>query len=306
MPGWIAKAIMHYLLKNKRQADHYEPRDYAAARKEMDLNSAKVPLPQGMCKRCSTLGGVPVVWFTHQYVSTKKIVLYIHGGGFNTGSAIASHTTPVAICKKDGFAVVSVDYRLAPEHPYPAALEDCAAVYMALLEQGYQGCDIAIAGDSAGGNLVFALTHYLKDRGIPLPAAICGISPVAVLDNTLPSRTERLHRDPMISGDFAEEMQITYIREHDVNHPYLSPGYGDFADFPPIWMCVGTEEVFYDDAFLLYKKAIAVNVPVELIVGKGLCHVYTNLPDRQSRETIRSLRDFLTTHLTQDKTEELL
>lgn len=108
---------------------------------------------------------------------------------------------------------------------------------------------MVLAGDSAGGNLVFALALYLRELGIEMPAGLCGISPVGTLDESLPSRKERVDRDCIIGADFTEEMQITYIRDYDVKNPYLSPIYGDFTGLPPIWMCVGTEEVFYDDAF---------------------------------------------------------
>ena len=152
---------------------------------------------------------------------------------------------------------------------------------------------MVLAGDSAGGNLVFALALYLRELGIEMPAGLCGISPVGTLDESLPSRKERVDRDCIIGADFTEEMQITYIRDHDVKNPYLSPIYGDFTGLPPIWMCVGTEEVFYDDAFALRDAAQSKGVQVELLIGKGLCHVYPMFPDRQSTKAIKSMRSFI-------------
>ena len=109
----------------------------------------------------------------------------------------------------------------------------------------------------------------------------------------MPSRKERADRDVIIGADFTEEMQVTYIREQDARIPYLSPVYGDFTGLPPIWICVGTEEVFYDDAFALQKAAQRANVPVELLVGEGMCHVYPMIPDRQSRKAIQSMLHFI-------------
>ena len=97
----------------------------------------------------------------------------------------------------------------------------------------------------------------------------------------------------IIGADFTEEMQITYIRDYDVKNPYLSPIYGDFTGLPPIWMCVGTEEVFYDDAFALRDAAQSKGIQVELLIGKGLCHVYPMFPDRQSIKAIKSMRSFI-------------
>ncbi len=293
MPGIRIKLMMANLMKNKSRAEHYVPRDYYAVREYMDRINSKPPIPLTVEKRKDQIGSIPVVWFSDKRVDRKKIVYYIHGGGFNSGSAEFSHKIPLAICRRKGYPVVSAEYRLAPEHPYPAGLEDCIAVYRGLLEQGYEGEDIALIGDSAGGNLVFALTLYLRDHGIDLPAAVCGVSPVAVLDDSLPSRTERVDRDPMIGRDFTEEMQVTYVKDLDPRHPYLSPGYGDFTGFPPLWICVATEEVFYDDAFLLKKKAEDKGVPVEMVVGERLCHVYIHFPDKQSRQAIKDLRRFL-------------
>lgn len=297
MPGLFARIIMKSMMKNKRKEPHYIPQDYDAARAAMNKVTAMVPVPKSIQKEKSVVNGVPVVWFVEKGVKTKKLVYYIHGGGFNTGSAEFSHLLPVNLCKKGGWTVISADYRLAPEHPYPAGLDDCFSVYRGLLDMGYRGSDIALMGDSAGGDLIFALTLQLRDEGLPLPAALCGFSPVAVLDDSLPSRLGRVARDPNMGADFTEEMEATYLQGHSASDPYVSPGYGDLRGFSPIWMCVGTEEIFYDDAFLLKENAEAAGVPVELFVGEGMCHVYPNLPDKITTRTFKSVREFLNKRL---------
>lgn len=288
-PGLIMRLVMRSLKKKRNESEHDIPRDYAEARVAQDRLSRKQPLPIGVKRTREDLGW----WFEDKGSTRKKIVLYIHGGGFSVGSAESSYNFPVAVCRKGGFPVLSVEYRLAPEHPYPAALEDCVHACQTLLARGFHGKDIVLLGDSAGGNLVFATALYLRDHGIELPAALCGVSPVGAMDDTPPSRKERAERDPMIGKDFTEETEAIYVCGHDRKDPYLSPIYGDFTGVPPIWMCVGTEEVFYDDALLLAKAAQKSGVPVQLIVGEGMCHVYPVIPDRISSKTVQSLRNFI-------------
>lgn len=289
MPGLVARLIMHAMMKRKPQNTRYVPRDYKAVREQSRADCAKLPLPKNTVKEKTPYG----YWYGKPGASRKKVLFYIHGGGFNSGGAAYSVNLVRNFCQSEDYAVFSVEYRLAPEHPFPAGLEDCIRAYQWLREQGLRGQDMVFAGDSAGGNLVFALALYLRDHGQELPGGLCALSPVGTLDDSLPSRKERARRDCIIGADFTEEMQLTYINGHDVRDPYLSPLYGDFTGMPPIWICVGTEEVFYDDAFALQAAAQNKGVATELLVGKGLCHVYPMFPDRQSRRAIESMRDFI-------------
>lgn len=289
MPGIVAKLVMKNLMKNKPKNVHYVPRDYVAAREKADKQRDMLPLPKYIRCTKEQYG----YWFDVEGANRSKVVFQIHGGGFNTGDARNHNAVMIELCKRKKYSVFSVQYRLAPEYPYPAGLEDCIRAYEWLLSQGISGKDIVLLGDSAGGNLVFALALYLRDHGIELPAGICGISPVGTLDDSLTSRTERVDRDCIIGTDFTEEMQVTYVLNQDVKKPYLSPIYGDFSGFPPIWICVGTEEVFYDDAFVLRDLAVRCEVPVELLVGEGMCHVYPFIPDRESTKAIKSMRNFI-------------
>lgn len=297
MAGLFGRLIMAGTKRNKAQNTHYILHDYEQIRRNQDNLNAMAPIPHSIQKEKAFIKGVPVVWFTERGHKTRKLVFYIHGGGFNSGSAEYCALLPASVCKKKGWTVISPDYSLAPEHPFPEGLRDCFAAYSGLLDMGYRGQDIALMGDSAGGNLIFALTLMLRDEGLQLPACLCGISPVAVLDDSLPSRKDRVDRDAIIGADFTEEMAATYLNGHSTEEPYLSPGYGDFSGFPPIWMCVGTEEVFYDDAFLLKETAERSGAAVQLIVGKGMCHVYPNIPDLESQRAIRSMRRFLEENL---------
>ncbi|MGM9600565.1 MAG: alpha/beta hydrolase [Faecousia sp.] len=289
MPGIIAKIIMGSMMKGKPKNTCYVPRDYAAVREQSRKNSTKLPLPRNTIREKTSYG----YWYSQPGASREKVLFYIHGGGFNSGGAEYSFNMAKNFCKTSEYSVFNVEYRLAPEYPFPAGLDDCIAAYKWLLSQGVRGKDMVFAGDSAGGNLVFALALYLRDHGMELPSGLCGISPVGTLDDSLPSRKERIDRDCIIGADFTEEMQITYVHDHDVKGPYLSPIYGDFTGLPPIWMCVGTEEVFYDDAFAIRSAAQSQGIQVELLIGEGLCHVYPMFPDSQSTKAIKSMRSFV-------------
>ncbi len=289
MPGLIARLVMKSLMKNRPNYEHYVPRDYEAMRQGAAKRSALQPLSKKIVRTREQTG----IWYELPGADRSKVVFFIHGGGFNTGSAAYSYNMVQHLCTRKDFAVFNVEYRLAPENPYPAGLEDCVSAYRYVLSTGVSPENIVMAGDSAGGNLVFALALYLRDHALPLPAGLAGISPVGTLDDSLPSRVERRDLDCIIGPDFTEEMQITYVHEHDAKDPYLSPIYGDFTGLPPIWLCVGTEEIFYDDAFALKSRAEEAGVPVELLVGEGLCHVYPMIPDRQSTKAIKSLRHFI-------------
>lgn len=165
-----------------------------------------MPLPKNTVKEKTPYG----CWYCKPGANRRKVLFYIHGGGFNSGGAEYSINMTRNFCKSDNYAVFNVEYRLAPEHPFPAGLEDCISAYRYLTQQGVRGSDMVFDGDSAGGNLVFALALYLRDHGLELPAGLCTLSPVGALDDSLPSRKERVDRDCIIGADFTEEMQITY------------------------------------------------------------------------------------------------
>lgn len=227
MPGVIARLVMRAMLKRKSNAEHYISPDYIAQREEQKRLSLRQSLPKSVRRTEDKLG----FWFESGNKGRRKLVLYVHGGGFSTGSSEYSYNFPVAVCRNGGYPVFSVEYRLAPEHPFPAGLKDCVAAYQALLDQGYHGTDIVFMGDSAGGNLIFAMALYLRDNGMELPAGLCAVSSVGALDDTPPSRKERSARDVMIGRDFTEEMAAIYLNGHSPKEPYLSPDLRRFYGF---------------------------------------------------------------------------
>ena len=218
----------------------------------------------------------------HIYEAEKsgKVILYIHGGAYVFD--IMDQTREMLVkylSYAKGAEVYSVRYRLAPTNVYPAALEDGLKAYKWLLEQGYQSENIIIAGESAGGNLVLALTLYLKDHNLPLPKGEILISPWTDMASTSPSRTLNYTKD-LIVGEAApqaikdEVAKSSYAGDADIKDPYVSPIYGDYKGFPDLLIQAGTFEVLYDDAVRLANKAEAAGVNVSFTSYYGMSHCF--------------------------------
>lgn len=208
----------------------------------------------------------------------SKVVLQLHGGGYigPMKNAYRRFSLMYSKCGK-GCHVLTIDYRVAPENPYPAALLDAMTAYQwLLLEKGFLGGDIVVAGDSAGGGLALSLCHYLKDHGYSLPAGIIAMSPWTDLALTGASYEENFERDPLF-GKTKDSMiyNCPYITsEEDRMNPYVSPLYGDFTGFPPILFQVGDQEMLLSDTLSASKKAKDVGVKVKTSVYEGMFHVF--------------------------------
>lgn len=202
----------------------------------------------------------------------EKIIMYVHGGGFTTGGIVTSRKFITEFCLRAGINAVSCDYRLAPEHAYPAPLDDCIAMYNKLLDMGYHSKDIALLGESAGGTLILALTLYLKDKDMPLPACVCPMCPVGDMTGTLDSRERNIKVEALLRYDIDEKIRNDYVGDYDVCDPYISPIYGNFKCFPPLMLQLGEYEILYDDSMLLYEIAKKNEVEVILSVWNKMWH----------------------------------
>lgn len=205
-----------------------------------------------------------------------KVLLQLHGGGYigkfrNAYRSFAGLYSEVG----KGMSVLSVDYRVAPEHPYPAALEDAVAAYEWLLSCGFHADQIVVAGDSAGGGLAMALCHYLKDHGRELPRGLIAMSPWTDMTASGASYRDNYERDPLF-GNTMDSLIYNrdYAGEHDVTDPYLSPLFGDFTGFPPMLIQVGSLEMLLSDSTAVAEKAKAQGVKVRLHVYKEMFHVF--------------------------------
>jgi len=224
---------------------------------------------------------------------------YIHSGSYCLGRPKVNAALPLQIAHATGIKVLAINYRKAPEHPYPAGLNDVVNVYKKLLKQGYASKAIAWFGDSAGGGLTPAGIMRLRAEQIPLPAAIGLISPWADLTGTGDTYQTLAKKDPMMySWEATIEAVWAYCGEQDTYDPFISPIYGDFKDFPPILIQVGTKEILLSDAIRLYRKAKKAGVEVSLDVWEGMWHVFQALPQvPEAQQACTEMGVFLKKHL---------
>ncbi len=204
-------------------------------------------------------------------------MFHLHGGAYVLALIDAYREGSVMYSNVAGGAtVISVDYRTAPTHVYPTALNDCVQAYKWALEQGYKSENIIFVGDSAGGNLVLAVTLYLRDHNMPLPKGIIAISPWGDLEYTTPSREGNTEKDIVI-GKYglqllAEVKNPSYVGQEDIKNPYISPINGDYTDFPPLLIQNGSYEILFDDCAKVYEKAKKAGVQVKHTVYEGMSH----------------------------------
>ena len=219
-------------------------------------------------------GGVPGEWVVAPEAHVDRVVLYLHGGGYCMGSP-ASHRRLVAALSKAAEArALSLDYRLAPEHPYPAAVDDAVAAYRWLLANGVRPERLAISGDSAGGGLTLATLLALRDAGDPLPAAGVPLSAWTDLEGTGETMKTKASVDRMIQPDRLKETADYYADGADKQQPLMSPLYGDYTGIPPLLMQVGGAEVLLDDTARVAERAKAAGVDVTFEVWDEMPHVF--------------------------------
>jgi epsilon-lactone hydrolase len=222
-------------------------------------------------------GGVKAEWIVPPNAAQDRVILYLHGGGYVMGS-INTHRAMVArIARAAQARALALDYRLAPEHPFPAAVDDATAAYRWLLAQGYKGPRIAIAGDSAGGGLALAALIAIRDANLPLPACGVPISPWTDMEGTGASMKTNATKDPMIpSGNNGGlfNMAKAYVGTGDPKNPLASPLHADYKGLPPLLIQVGGTETLLDDSTRVTEKARAAGVKVDLEVWDEMIHVW--------------------------------
>jgi epsilon-lactone hydrolase len=238
-----------------------------------ELLSAQ-PLPADVTVTEAELGGVPTAEITVDGIEARHVVLYFHAGVYVMGDASLAADLASQVGRRTQAKVISVDYRLAPEHPYPAALDDALAGYEGLLDNGIAPSDIAFAGESAGGGLAVATLVNARDHGLPLPAATFAMSPYA--DLTLAGTTMETKRevDPLLNREALQSAVTAYTAGQDAALGLISPIFADLSGLPPLIIQAGTHEVLLDDAVRLAQQAITADVEVTLDVTPGVPHVF--------------------------------
>lgn len=243
-------------------------------RRNLDEGGARFKVPPDVSLTPVSADGVPAEWLVAPGARADRAVLYLHGGGYVIGSIKSHRYLMQNVSRHSGARTLGLDYRLAPEHPFPAAIEDATKAYRWLLAQGFAPGRIAIAGDSAGGGLTMATLLNLRDQGIPLPAAGVVISPWADLTGSADAVTSRAASDPMVKGDGLFSLAGKYLNGADARNPLTSPVFADLTGLPPLLIHVGGREILYDDSITLAANARKANVPVALVDEPELFHVW--------------------------------
>jgi epsilon-lactone hydrolase len=236
--------------------------------------SSGQPLPADVSVTAASLGGVPTAEITVDGIEPRHVVLYFHAGVYVIGDAFLAAGLASQVGGRTQAKVISVDYRLAPEHPYPAAVDDALAAYEALLDSGISPSDIVFAGESAGGGLAVATMVNARDHGLPLPAAAFVMSPY--VDLTLAGSTMDTKRDvdPLLSRELLQPRVADYTSGQDAALGLISPIYADLSGLPPLIIQAGSHEVLLDDAVRLARQAAIADVEVTLDITPRVPHVF--------------------------------
>jgi epsilon-lactone hydrolase len=247
--------------------------------------------------RFEAVEGAPVgmEWAIAEGAVDDAVILYLHGGGYTIGSIPAYRDHCARLSAATGARALSVDYRLAPEHPYPAAVEDAQAAYGFLRELGIRPERIVVAGDSAGGGLALALMVALREQGEPLPAGAVLLSPLADLAHTGPSVSQRAPYDPLVTPEGSHAYSVRYLGEDgDYSLPLASPVFADLAGLPPVLVVVGTDEVLFDDSVRVVRKIRDAGGEADLDVWPGMIHIFPFFASRvpESKRAIAYIARF--------------
>lgn len=242
-----------------------------------------------------TVNGLNSEWLTPKGSPDDKLLLYLHGGAYIMGNC-ATHRQMVSyIAKYSGIKALLPEYRLAPEHPFPAAIEDAVGLYRSVLADGYAAENIVIAGDSAGGGLTMATLLWLRDAGDPLPAAVCLLSPWLDLASTGESMTTRAKKDPWFQPEDMPVVAAYYCNDDEFKNPLASPVYADLSGLPPMYIQVGEDEILLSDSTRAAEKVKAAGGEVEIEIWPGMWHVFQAFLHQvpESKKAVKKIGKFV-------------
>jgi acetyl esterase/lipase len=271
------RLLYHYVRRTLAGRDPLAP--LAERRRGLEAISAKAPKPRGVASQPLTVAGRPAEWLHPQgsSVASGRAVLYLHGGAYTAGSLVTHRGLAGRVALASGLPVLLLDYRLAPEHPFPAALEDAQATFAWLLspEGGCAPGRVAVVGDSAGGGLSLALALKQRDEGLPLPGALACLSPWFDLELAGESATSRAQVDPFFPSPAGlKESAAQYAGAAPLRHPYVSPVHAQLHGLPPMLLQTGDLEILLSDAQTVARRAREAGGEVTLEVEEGMWHVW--------------------------------
>jgi acetyl esterase/lipase len=295
----MSKAEVQAIVQMLAAADTGEELSVEAQRAGMEQMTAAFPPPEDGRTEATLIGGVSCEWQWVEGIADGPVLLYLHGGGYVLGSVNTHRSLVMALSRASGIRGLSVGYRLAPEHPFPAAVDDALAVYQGLLDQGRDPASIAIAGDSAGGGLALALLLALKQRGLPQPACAALLSPWSDLTLSGEAYQTRLEADPFLKQEQLAAMASHYVGADAASDPLASPLLGALDGLAPLRIDVGDDELLLSDSTQLAERARAAGTEVELEIWPDMIHVFQafSMILEEGRQSIDKIGKFISERL---------
>jgi len=300
--AWGGKANQNLMNVIRKVHNLVEAEDIDKHRQSQNSLGAMLGNRKDTLVREVAIDGMYGEWVSVDRAHMKKyVILYCHGGGYMTGSSLYARTLTTKLAASTSMDVLCFDYRLAPENPYPAAVEDAMRVWNYLMLLGYGARDVIVAGDSAGGNLALSLTLKLKEEERLLPRGLVLMSPWTDLTSSGRSHETRAALDPVLNKEYLEKAIRAYVGEtaqedgweEQLKNPMISPLFGNFTGFPPTYIQVGNNEVLLNDATQLHKNMIKANVSVKLDVFDGMWHVFQMSPFKTAYEAMDKNAEFI-------------
>ena len=283
--------LMHLI---KRVHGLVENTDIEKHRHSQDQIGAMLGNTKDICYREIDIDGMYGEWISVNRAHMKKyIILHCHGGGYSTGSSLYARTLTSKLAASTSMDVLCFDYRLAPEHPYPAATEDAMKAWNYLMLLGYGARDVILTGDSAGGNLALSLTLKLKAEGRLLPRGLVLLSPWTDLTSSGKSFQTRAEVDPVLDSAYIDRMVSAYAEGEDLRDPFISPLFGRFEGFPPTYIQVGENEILLSDSKRLHQAFVEANVSVKMDTYPGMWHVFQMSPVKAAKEAMDKNAEFI-------------
>ena len=274
--------------------DSMDVEDLARQRKGQEVLGRLMSPPIGFSWEPFSLGEMPMAWVRPERGHDRsKVILYCHGGGYTSGNLGYARVLAAKMAGATGCEVLAFQYRLAPEFPYPAALEDALEAWEYLMHQGWGAKDVILAGDSAGGNLALELTLALKEEGRFQPGRLVLFSPWTDMSASGDSYTQREELDPVLTNRYIQSVRSAYAPNADYRHPKLSPLFADLSGLPPTLIQVGEREILYSDSERLRNALTAAGVPCVLQSWPDMWHVFQMFPLKSAGEAMTAMADFL-------------
>ena len=292
MPSKTSKAIMAAMRTVHQVFDGFTLEEQRQAQDNLDI---LVPQHKNtICEYVDAIG-VPCAWLRKEKNrSEKRIIIYLHGGAFVTGTLKYSKIIASRLCFKTGYDTLAVEYRLAPENPYPAALEDVLKVWEYCLAQGFKPENIQVAGESAGGNLAMSFMLRLIQQKSRVPEAVLLMSPWADVSCSGDSYIALQCKDPSLTLECIQENGKMYAKDNYTKDPLISPVFADFTGFPRTLIQVGTNELLLSDALATAREMMDANVDCQFELWDGMCHVFQIYPFKESKKAWNRIAQFLT------------